>query len=101
MVRKLAPNDEGSWKNRVFGILTEQLQKSVIRGVRGGLMRILRIIAFAVAGVIILAAGIIFLWIGFYYYLLTFLQPWVAWLMVGFTSMLLGLILLLAAYLTR
>ncbi|MBS7644953.1 MAG: hypothetical protein QXR65_08540 [Candidatus Bathyarchaeia archaeon] len=97
----MSSSDRDSWKNRILGIAMEQLQKAIVSGVRRGLMRLLRIIVFAIAGVIVLAAGILFLWVGFYYYLSTSLPPWVAWLIVGFTSMLLGLILLLAAYLTR
>jgi hypothetical protein len=100
-VKKMTSDGRGPWKNRLLGILAEQIQRAFVTGVRKGLMRLLRIIILALAGVIVLAAGIIFLWIGFYYFLSKFLQPWIAWLIVGFASTLLGLFLLLAAYLTR
>lgn len=97
----MAQSTKKGWKDRLFGVLREQLQKAIIAGIRRSLMRLLRIIVLALIGTIILAAGAVFLWIGFYYYLSSFLEPWIAWLMVGLISMLLGLVLLLAAYLTR
>ncbi|MGC8850437.1 MAG: hypothetical protein ACP5QI_08210 [Candidatus Bathyarchaeia archaeon] len=97
----MSSNDKDGWKSRLLGLLAERVQRAIISGVRRGLMKLIRIMVFAIAGVIVLAAGILFLWIGFYYYLSAYLPHWVSWLIVGFTSMILGLILLLAAYLTR
>lgn len=89
------------WKDKLFRVLREQFQKAIIMGIRKSLIRLLRIILLALVGAIVLVVGSIFLWVGFYYYLAKFLESWIACFIVGLISMLLGLILLLAAYLSR
>ena len=77
--------------------LKSQLQRTLIRSVRNSIRQFFKTLALVLVGVSLVSIGMIFIWLGVYEYLTQFLAKWLAWLIVGVISILLGIVLALSA----
>jgi len=75
-------------------------QEAVGGYVKDKIKQVLKTIAVAVTGVVLLAAGIIFFCIGLIRYLSSIVPSWLAWTIAGIIVAMIGLLLLLVSLLS-
>jgi uncharacterized membrane protein HdeD (DUF308 family) len=93
---------ESSKPSLIETILRAVIQRtmgSVTKYVEGVVRRALRLAGLYVAGLLIAIIGVIFLAIGVVNWLAMIVPSWLAWLLVGIVMLLLGVVLVLAAFL--
>ncbi|MEM4245675.1 MAG: hypothetical protein QW390_00080 [Candidatus Bathyarchaeia archaeon] len=77
--------------------LQNQFYSGIAKSIRGLIRGLLKSLIFALVGASLLSMGAIFIWLGVYEYLLKFLAKEAAWILVGALSIILGLVLIVAA----
>ncbi len=85
---------------KISSTILEEAQEAVGSYVKDKIKQVLKTIAIAVTGSILLAAGIIFLCIGSIRYLSLILPSWLAWTIIGMFVAMIGLLLLLVSLLS-
>jgi len=85
---------------KISSTVLEEAREAVGNYVKDKIKQVLKTIAIAVTGAILLAAGIIFFCIGSIRYLSSILPSWLAWTMIGIFVAMIGLLLLLVSLLS-
>ncbi len=85
---------------KIYSSILGQAQDAVGGYVKDKIKQVLRAIAVAVTGIVLLAAGIIFFCVGLIGYLSPIIPSWLAWTVVGIIVAMVGLVLLLVSLLS-
>ena len=85
---------------KIYSSILGQAQDAVGGYVKDKIKQVLRAIAVAVTGIVLLAAGIIFFCVGLIGYLSPIIPSWLAWTLVGIIVAMVGLVLLLVSLLS-
>ena len=95
------PDREGSaLVERILSVVMRKVLGGVVKSAERLVKRALRLLAMALAGVLIASLGIGFVAVGSVKWLAILMPSWLAWAIVGIVLLLLGIVLMLAALLT-
>ena len=85
---------------KISSTILAEAQEAIGGYVKDKIKRVLKTIAVAVTGIVLLVAGVIFVCVGLIRYLGSIVPSWLAWTIVGIIVAMIGLILLLVSLLS-
>ena len=92
--------DDSTLLERILSAISSRIIGGVAKSAERLVKRALRLLAMALAGVLIASLGISFIAVGAVKWLANLMPSWLAWAIVGIVLLLLGIVLMLGALLS-